>query len=341
MTKKIVFCADGTWNHPHRSAEVRGQDTNVVKLFRSLIAQDGVQLPFYDKGVGTSQLPVEHLLGGIFGDGLFQKIRDGYRDIARHYEAGDELYIFGFSRGAYTARSLAGMIAICGLPIRNNTMFPVDTAFQAYRNKNQRQAILASLSTYGLFDAKITMLGVWDTVGTLGIPGAFGDARFNYGFLDTSLHVDVLSAYHALSIDERRREFPPTLWTGPPATGQMVEQVWFAGVHSDVGGGYEETALSDIALSWMLNKAVGRGLLVRSDAIARYGTMDPAYALGTIHESWHFWWLPFKRRDIPDNAVIANGVNQRIQGNVGYHPPNLKYDLSGPLASGYGSEKVV
>ena len=156
--------------------------------------------------------------------------------------------MFGFSRGAYTARSLAGMIAICGLP---TTPFDddenlVNTAFQAYRNKDQRAALLASLSAYALFDTKIKMVGVWDTVGSLGIPALFGGVDpLLYGFLDTSLHPDVLNACQALAIDERREQFPPTLWTppSPPVAGQLLEQVWFSGVHCDVGGGYPETGL--------------------------------------------------------------------------------------------------
>ena len=206
MPKKIVFCADGTWNEPKSPAIVSGQDTNVYKLYKSL-AVTATQTTSYDDGVGTDASPVEHWLGGAIGEGLFQKIKDGYQAISQSYQPGDAIYIFGFSRGAYTARSLAGMIAICGLPTQNNAQCPVDTVFQAYRNKDQRQSLLAGLASFQLFDAKITLLGVWDTVGALGIPGAlFGDSDFNYGFLDTTLHPDVQAAFHAISIDERRRQ---------------------------------------------------------------------------------------------------------------------------------------
>ena len=125
----------------------------------------------------------------------------------------------------------AGMIAICGLPTKNFDGNLIDTAFQAYRNKDQRAALLATLGAYGMFDAKLTMVGVWDTVGSLGIPSVIGGvAPLLYGFLDTSLHPDVLNAYQALAIDERRISCLPTLWTGGPS-GQTMEQIWFCGCH--------------------------------------------------------------------------------------------------------------
>src|ERR1700733_1279339 len=167
--KRIAFCADGTWDGT-------SNDTNVFKLFNAIqVSAD--QVPFYDSGVGADGNPIEKLIGGAFGAGLFQKVKDGYTRIAHVYEAGDEIFIFGFSRGAYTARSLAGMIANCGLPTQNFDDAMVETAFQAYRNKDQRQALLATLSGNNMYNAGIKCLGVWDTVGALGIPGMlFSDA---------------------------------------------------------------------------------------------------------------------------------------------------------------------
>ena len=137
MSKKIIFCADGTWDTPQSA-------TNVEKLFNGL-SKSATQVPFYDKGVGATGLPIEHLVGGAFGLGLFQKVKDGYSQIAQVYDAGDEIFLFGFSRGAYTARSLAGMIAVCGLPTKNFNQQLVETAFSAYRDKGNRQQLLASL----------------------------------------------------------------------------------------------------------------------------------------------------------------------------------------------------
>ena len=127
------------------------------------------------------------------------------------------MFLFGFSRGAYTARSLAGMIAACGLPTKNFTDDMVETAFNAYRDKANRQNILAGLGDFGMDAANITMVGVWDTVGSLGIPSAIGlSDPIAYGFLDTSLSPKIQNAYQALAIDEKRAQFPPTLWTSQP-----------------------------------------------------------------------------------------------------------------------------
>jgi hypothetical protein len=152
----------------------------------------------------------------------------------------------------------------------------------------------------------------------------------------------VLAAYHAISIDERRRQFVPTLWTSAPAPGQIMEQTWFAGVHCDVGGGYAETGLSDITLGWMLNKAIQNGIEALPGAVATYGTIDPKNALGVIHESWSFIpWGFYKRRTVPPDAVLASSVGLRLAGSVGYKPPNLTYDPSGAFAEGYASQAVV
>ncbi len=287
MGKRIIFCADGTWDEP-------GKNTNVYKIYKALkVSAD--QIPFYDDGVGSDGLLIQKLAGGALGAGLFQKIKDGYTKLAHAYEKGDEVFIFGFSRGAYTARSVAGMVAVCGLPTANFTDQMVELAFNAYRNRDQRAALLAELNkTCDMFDAKLNMVGVWDTVGSLGIPAVFGGvSQLLYGFLDTNLHPDVLNAYQALAIDERRAEFPPTLWTSP-APGQTLQQVWFSGVHCDVGGSYPDdsdgSALSDLTLAWMMGKAAALGLDFAPEVLAKYSLpMDPKFALDTKHESWNLY----------------------------------------------------
>ena len=157
MSKRIAFCADGTWDNADKR-------TNVYKLYKALtVGAD--QMPFYDDGVGADGNAVWKLLGGAFGTGLWKKIKEGYTKIAHVYEAGDLLFLFGFSRGAYTARSLAGMIAACGLPTKNFTDDLVETAFSAYRDKNNRQLLLQKLAGCDMYPAKITMVGVWDRLG--------------------------------------------------------------------------------------------------------------------------------------------------------------------------------
>lgn len=343
MPKKIVFCADGTWNHPNSPALVSDADTNVYKLYKQL-AYTATQATFYDDGVGADVNLFKHIFGGAFGDGLFQKIKDGYTAIAHTYEQDDAIYIFGFSRGAYTARSLAGMISACGLPTQNFDQAMVETAFQAYRHKEQRAALLASLAArYAMCQPKITCVGVWDTVGSLGIPvDPLGLNTLQFGFLDTNLHPNVRNAFHAVSIDERRIEFPPTLWTGPFAPGQRVEQVWFAGVHCDVGGGYAETGLSDIALSWMLTHALSCDPppeLV-NPAKCPYLKIEAKHSLDTIHESWNPLWGFPKHRSLPSDAVIADSVRIRIAADASFRPPNLSIQ-GNALDPRYAIDQVV
>jgi uncharacterized protein (DUF2235 family) len=340
MSRRIAFCADGTWDGT-------GNNTNVYKISKAIVGIPGEQFSFYDDGVGSDGTPIEKLLGGAVGLGLFQKIKDGYSAISSVYEDGDQVFLFGFSRGAYTARSLAGMIANCGLPTKNPDVNLVNAAFQAYRNKDQRAAILATLGAYGLVDAKITMVGVWDTVGSLGVPAIFGGVSpLLYGFLDTSLHPDVLNAYHALAIDERRQEFPATLWTSPPAAGQTLEQVYFCGVHCDVGGGYADdpgtgTTLSDITLSWMMDRARALGLAFDPAVAAAYASpIDKKFSLDAKHESWSPLWLFPKSRNIAPNATLANSVLVRCQIDASYRPGNLSL-VNGVPAPAYGSQTVV
>jgi len=339
MSKRIAFCADGTWD----SASNR---TNVYKLFKSLTTSAD-QVPIYDDGVGANGDPISRLLGGAFGTGLWDKIKQGYTKISHVYEQGDEVFIFGFSRGAFTARSLAGMIAACGLPTKNFTDDLVETAFDAYRDKTNRQEKLKKLANCDMFNGDIKMVGVWDTVGSLGIPSAIGaiDPLF-YGFLDTSLNPKIKHGYHALAIDERRAQFPPTLWTGQPAAGQVLEQVWFTGAHSDVGGGEPDdspgkTALSDITLGWMMGKASALGL--QFDAIVQKQYMcpfDPEVALDQFHESWKvFCGFPI-RRTIDKSASIANSVVVRCSHDTAWRPQNLIFE-NGTLVSGYQIVTVV
>jgi len=340
MGRRIAFCADGTWDSVTNN-------TNVYRMSKAIVAIPGEQYSFYDDGVGANGAPVEKLLGGAFGTGLFQKIKDGYSTISSVYEAGDEVFIFGFSRGAYTARSLAGMIAACGLPTKNPDPNLVDTAFQAYRNKDHRAAILATLGNYDLVPATMTMVGVWDTVGSLGIPAIFGAVSpLLYGFLDTSLTPKVLNAFHAVAVDERRAEFPATLWTSAPAPGQTLEQVYFCGVHCDVGGGYADdtgtgTALSDITFSWMMANAQALGLVFDPGVLSSYPSpIDKKNALDTKHESWSPLWLFPKHRDIAQTATLANSAELRCQMDSSYRPVNLSL-VNGSPGPTYGTKIVV
>jgi len=295
---------------------------------RDCLVNDGAtQIVQYDDGVGADGNILERLLGGAFGAGLFQKIKDGYKFFADNYRPGDLIYIYGFSRGAYTARSLAGMIAVCGLPTANLSAFNVDDAFNAYRNReagNQDAQLQQLNAKFAMDDAKITVLGVWETVGSLGIPAIYsGVDPLVYGFLDTNLHPDVRNAYQALAVDEARPEFNAVLWTSPPAPDQTMEQVWFAGVHTDVGGGSQKGFLSTIPLVWMMRAAQANGILLNNSAETRQN-MNANLAdwiYDWINDSWSriIWGLPIPRT-IPPDATLSDSLQARVLNDTTYHP---------------------
>ena len=340
LGKRIIFCADGTWDS-------KKNHTNVFKMSQA-IEPGPDQVVFYDDGVGADGNWFQRILGGAFGEGLFSKIKDGYEKIASVYEPGDEIYIFGFSRGAYVARSLAGMISVCGLPTKTCDQELLDIAFEAYRNTDYRKDLLDSLGG-AVQKAPIKMVGVWDTVGSLGIPAAFGGVDpVRYGFLDTSLHPNIQNAYQALAIDEHRREFPPTLWTLPetPVPGQHVEQVWFPGTHSDVGGGYPECGLSDITFAWMLSKAESLGLKIKQPVAEQYASLVESSTaaaqsvMDTMHHSWNLLWGIPRWRNVPEGATVSNSVAMRVEEDPAYHPWNLNTP-SGQLSKAYNIAAVV
>jgi uncharacterized protein (DUF2235 family) len=337
MPKKIVFCADGTWNHPQDPTGLAAKNTNVVKLYH-LAQQSPTQSTLYDDGVGADNLKV---LGGAFAVGLFNKVKQGYKQIAANYQKGDRLYLFGFSRGAYTARSLAGMITLCGLPTQGDPGDAADKAFDYYQGVLLRNELKKTLDPFAMDIPTIAMQGMWDTVGALGITGPLLGIKDPavYGFLDTNMHDNTEAAYHALAIDERRAEFKPTLWTLSGAPGQVLNQVWFTGVHSEVGGGSDEVGLSDITLSWMLRNAKACGMELTATADT-FSSIDPKHALDTMKDSWNLLWAFPIRRSIPANANIASSVAIRLAEEPTYRPPNLKLDPTGKLDPGYSQENV-
>ncbi|MEA2572477.1 MAG: hypothetical protein QOI24_4478 [Acidobacteriota bacterium] len=275
MKKKLVICCDGTWATADQ-VTTKGEPcvTNVVKIAVRTAKEDGdvPQVIYYDQGVGTGDV-LDKVVGGVAGEGLFENINDAYRFLIANYQPGDELYVFGFSRGAYTARSMVGMVRKCGI-LRREHAGRYHEAAELYRNADvspNDDPAKKFRAEHSFSDrTEVKFLGMWDTVGSLGVPvWGFGSlAKNKYKFHDTELSGDVRFAYHALAIDERRGPFKPTLWSHVPKDDQYVEQVWFAGVHTDIGGGYENPGLSDITLSWMLGKAEERGLVLDKAAMA-------------------------------------------------------------------------
>ena len=264
--KRIAIFSDGTWNSPEK-----GGPTNVLQLARAVRPKvKGVeQVAFYDWGVGTDR---KKIAGGISGIGIDKNIMDFYRFIVHNFDKGDHLFFFGFSRGAYTVRSLAGFIRNCGL-LKREHADQIPAAYRLYRKRSsasspsERQAVRFR-KKYAVADiTPIEFVGVWDTVGALGIPvpfwGTLGEREFL--FHDTEPSKIVRHARHAVSIDEIREDFEPTLWSAKP--GLDLEQVWFAGAHSDIGGGHKETGLSHIASQWMLKEAQACGLIFESHLV--------------------------------------------------------------------------
>lgn len=271
--RRIIIFADGTWNTASNKDRDKIAPTNVFKLFVDAIPDicpnGDEQISYYHEGVGTGNW-LDKQKGGFLGEGIDNNIKVLYKFIVEHYTVGTELFFFGFSRGSYTVRSLAGLIRNCGILKKYNTQ-KVDRAYFIYRSKNPRHDPSAGESvafqtyfSYKLENTPIKFIGVWDTVGALGIPFKFFSFYKNkYRFHDVKLSGLVHNAYHAIAINENRVFFRHTLWqkqTGKEYEHQTLEQCWFRGVHSDVGGGYSNGNLSNIPLHYFVEKAKTLGL---------------------------------------------------------------------------------
>jgi len=267
MVKRLVICADGTWNRPEEDLK-NDIPTNVLRLARAVkpVARDGAsQQVFYDWGVGSSH---SKMSAGMTGAGIQKNIQDNYRYIVQNYSPGDEIYLFGFSRGAYTVRSLSGLINNCGILKREHANLTAK-AFRHYKNGRTGyepggEHSVDFRAKYSHRSRKVKFIGVWDTVGALGVPVSFfGLFDKEDLFYDSKLGSNVEFARHALAIDEQREDFVPTIWK--PRSSVDLKQVWFVGSHGDVGGGYKPdskdgSTLSDIPLAWMLKEARAVGL---------------------------------------------------------------------------------
>jgi len=340
--KRIIICCDGTWNSPGDIEDGLPVRTNVQKMFESICNTDDKaveQIKYYTDGVGTSGSKLRRYFDGATGFGLDHNIISAYKFLVWNFVKGDEIYLFGFSRGAYTARSLAGMIRNCGI-IKNNDLSLINQAYDYYRRRAEADWApggekAKAFRERNSFESRIKFIGVWDTVGSLGIPlSLFRPYNTSkYQFHDTELSSYIDNAYHALAIDEKRGSFSPTLWMQDKQAAQktenpqVLEQRWFCGVHSNIGGGYRETGLSDIAFSWMVNKAKAVGLGFEEDFLSRYVTPNPY--TGKLYNSLSF---PFNiapkaireiRLDDQTKQTIDQSVLERYYYDPGYRPPML------------------
>jgi uncharacterized protein (DUF2235 family) len=319
--RRLIICADGTWNRPDGSKVGQPKPTNVTKIARAIcpVASDGTsQIVYYHEGVGTGFGPLERVLGGAFGIGLSKNIRTAYRFLVDNHNPGDEIFLFGFSRGAYTVRSLGGLIRKCGILHPRHTD-KIPDAYAFYRSSvrpDDPEAVefRKKLSAEGT----VKCIGVWDTVGALGIPGRLSAlTRRKHAFHDVKLSSHVKNAFHALAVDERRKPFAPTLWQAKPGADQVVEQVWFAGTHSNVGGGYEDCGLSDLAFEWMTQKASGCGLEFDADHMKE---ILQCSCEGTLYESLKpaFRFLGSHEREI--GAPAKDDTGNQLETFESVHP---------------------
>ena len=260
MPKNIIIFSDGTGQEGGV-----GANTNIYKLFNMIEDRTERQIAFYDRGLGTG---VHKITGSVGGYGISRNIRDCYRFLFENYNAGDRIYLFGFSRGAATMRSLSSFIHYFGILPQSRPEL-IARAYRIYQisNKEKREQKAADfIGRHHTMWARIRFLGCYDTVAALGLPWPAISAimemcpLFRHNFHDFRLSKCVDHACQALAIDDQRKAFHPVLWDEECEHGQSIRQVWFSGMHTDVGGGYPEQALSDIPLNWLTDQAVDLGL---------------------------------------------------------------------------------
>ncbi len=346
MSKNIVVFSDGT-------GQEGGTDhnTNVYKLFNLILDRSPRQISFYDRGLGTGW---RKATGNIAGRGFSKNVIQCYEFIFRNFEHGDKIFLFGFSRGAATVRSLTGFMHFFGILPRSRGKL-IKKAWKIYKIKNhdtRKARADAFVDLNHNMWAHVEFLGVWDTVAALGVPSTRIDKIVDWiiphGFHDFRLSECVKHACHALAIDDVRKTFHPVLFHPVVKKEyQTLRQVWFMGMHTDVGGGYPDKELSDIVLEWMVQHAVRRGLhLYNNKEVERTHTCTPN-PNGTMHDSRDTFWkkLVFKARQRPwdkktfGQPVIHESVIPVIHESVirrtasidnvpdgGYNPWILKHD---------------
>jgi uncharacterized protein (DUF2235 family) len=341
--KNIVICADGTWNRPEEDLD-RDVPSNVLKVARAIapVSAAGIeQVVFYDWGLGSYH---DGFTAGALGKGINKNIQDCYLFIVQNYNLGDKLYFFGFSRGAFTVRSLAGFMNNCGILkqcdghlcaeafkiYKDPKIHPDDEFSRQWRNEHSVRADIdqVSPSERSAYSAdghpKVHFIGVWDTVGALGVPlSVLSFLNKEHMFHDNKIGPNIVTARHALAIDERRDDFRPTVWKQRPEVN--IEQVWFAGCHSDIGGGCpsdkDGTRLSDYPLKWITDEATGKGLSFS----AHLASGMKSKPTSRLNESYEGKWLLAgqHKRAVLAYLKIHQSVKDRYEADPKYRPDRL------------------
>ena len=338
--KRIVICADGTWNERDRidKKTKRRHPTNVLKVARAVRsrANNGIdQVLYYHEGVGTSGA-WDKFTGGAFGEGIENNIRSLYRFILYNYEPGDELFLFGFSRGAFTVRTLVGFMNLVGLVEKDDDYY-IPEIYGCYKD-GQRPGSEEWKKAFHNVDGTgpcppIKFIGVWDTVGALGAPGFLGQVfnKNEYKYHDVGLNSHVENAFHALAIDERRKPFAPSMWKRDKGFTGKLEQAWFAGVHSNVGGSCSPDGLANEALHWVVEKAETLGLEFDPVFLAKYRACfnsEMQDSMSTMYKVMGPYTRPLGRQPADGEAVHQSAIDRMNFPPCRYAPENLKSYLA-------------
>ena len=351
MSKNIILCSDGTGNKGGY-----GEDTNVYKLYKAVDIHNDKhpQITYYDNGVGARENQNKYVqkLRKAFGLGFQGNIGELYEFLALNYNPGDAIYLFGFSRGGATVRAFLGLLYACGLVNRydkdgkgktiDQLQYDIKEALKSYEQISvSRQAVNDFKKDKALHDDKyvpngnlpIQFVGVWETVSGLGFPNdwslAFScffrlldnvsDKIWPHNYYDYELNATIKNAYQALSIDDERITFFPKVWdeSANDFSGE-VEQVWFSGMHSNIGGGYARTGLSDITMDWMLVRATQHGLVLKAGVEeffkANADTYDRLYDSREGIASYY----RYGPRDIVQLSQTEKGKN-KLKGKLKIH----------------------
>lgn len=348
--KNIIVCLDGT------GIQFRENNSNIVGLYSLLDKDSESQVAYYDPGVGTLGDPnfktpigknVTRFLGLAFGWGIIRNIEEAYSYLMEHYNNGDRIFIFGFSRGAYTARAIAGFVHSFGL-LDSGCQNLIPYAMKLYRsepNDEKKEELMKRFRETYSRECRINFLGLWDCVKSFG--WIYNPIYLPHTISNQS--VDIVR--HAISIDERRNFFRPMLWGEKKYPSQNIKQVWFAGVHGDVGGGFDkdESGLAKIALEWMIEEVLTSypDLKINDDQYKKLReNIKKGVPLAKLHNSLiGAWWLiqylprkiwdvkdegekksfklPVKFRKVPEKSILHSSVREKlIAGN--YQPKSLQ-----------------